>query len=80
MSQRSVREARQERFHSAGVITIPPEGRSIRSVEAELLGITLRLTSWNKSAAARILGISRPTLHKKLDEYGIVAPSAESPS
>jgi transcriptional regulator with PAS, ATPase and Fis domain len=64
---------------AGGLIAIPPEGRSLRAVEAELLKITLRLTSWNKSAAARILGISRPTLHKKLDEYGILPPAEESP-
>ena len=60
-----------------GLIAIPQGGRSLRSVEAELLRITLTLTSWNKSAAARILGISRPTLHKKLDEYEILQPAHE---
>ena len=56
---------------AGGVIAIPADGRSISSVEAELLRITLDITGGNKSAAARILGISRPTLHKKVDEYGL---------
>jgi transcriptional regulator with PAS, ATPase and Fis domain len=56
---------------SGGVILVPSVGRSMRSVEAELVRLTLKLTDGNKSAAARILGISRPTLHRKIAEYGI---------
>ncbi len=51
-----------------GVIEIPTVGRSLKSVEAELVRVTLRLTGGNKSAAARMLGISRPTLHRKLED------------
>ncbi len=54
---------------AGGVIAVPASGRTLRSVEAELIGMTLSLTEWNKTAAARILGISRPTLHKKINEY-----------
>jgi transcriptional regulator with PAS, ATPase and Fis domain len=79
LDQREPRGIRVESASAGGVISIPPDGRSLRSVEAELVKITLRLTSWNKSAAARILGISRPTLHKKLDEYGIVQDGEEKP-
>lgn len=53
------------------VIRVPPEGRSLRSVEAELVELTLGMTGGNKSAAARVLGISRPTLHRKVTEYGL---------
>ncbi len=38
---------------------------------AEALRITLRLTGWNLSAAARILAISRPTIHRKIRDYGL---------
>ncbi len=54
-------------------ITVPAEGRSLRSVEAELVRMTLAITEGNKTAAARILGISRPTLHKKIGRYGIAS-------
>jgi transcriptional regulator of acetoin/glycerol metabolism len=47
----------------------------LRSVEAELVALPLSLTNWNKSAAARVLGISRPTLHRKIDEYGLAEPA-----
>ena len=57
-----------------GVIQIPSVGRTLRSVEAELVGMTLALTKGNKSAAARLLGISRPTLHRKIEEYGLASP------
>jgi DNA-binding NtrC family response regulator len=33
---------------------------------------TLRDVAWNRSEAARILGISRPTLRSKIEQYGIV--------
>jgi DNA-binding protein Fis len=35
----------------------------------------LEITRGNRSAAARILGISRPTLARKIREYGIVVPA-----
>jgi DNA-binding protein Fis len=41
-------------------------------VEREAVALTLKLTGGNQAAAARLLGISRPTLAKKM------APRAES--
>jgi DNA-binding NtrC family response regulator len=51
------------------VIEIPPEGLSLRDGECKLIEEILRLTKWNKSRAAQILGISRPRLSRKIDEY-----------
>jgi transcriptional regulator with PAS, ATPase and Fis domain len=65
------REPADGRDRAGGMILVPGVGRSLRSVEAELVRLTLRLTDGNKSAAARILGISRPTLHRKIAGYGI---------
>ncbi len=63
---------------SGGVIRIPSAGRSWRSVEKELLALTLALTGGNKTAAAKVLGMSRPTIHRKIDEYGIGATEPKS--
>ncbi|MEX2049057.1 MAG: sigma 54-interacting transcriptional regulator [Gemmatimonadota bacterium] len=53
-------------------IVVPPGGRSLESAEAELVRLTLEMTGGNKSAAARILGISRPTLDRKIATQGVV--------
>jgi transcriptional regulator with PAS, ATPase and Fis domain len=47
-------------------IRIPPEGKSLELIEQEAVRLTLQFTRGNRSAAARILGISRPTLGRKL--------------
>jgi DNA-binding NtrC family response regulator len=45
--------------------------RPLRDVEAEHIRRTLTHTKWTKSLASKILGITRPTLDKKVKEYGI---------
>ena len=52
-------------------IQIPDIGMTLAEVEAEALRITLKMTRGNRSAAARILAISRPTIHRKIREYGL---------
>ena len=52
-----------------GVIRIPSDGRTLRSVEAELVRMTLEMTGWNKSETSRRLGISRPTVDRKILDY-----------
>ncbi|MEP6494567.1 MAG: helix-turn-helix domain-containing protein [bacterium] len=44
-------------------------GRPLRDIEREAVERTLELTGNNQSAAARSLGISRPTLARKLQNY-----------
>ena len=39
---------------------------------------TLHETGWNRSKAARILGVSRPTLRKKMRKYEIVSPEGDT--
>jgi DNA-binding NtrC family response regulator len=52
-------------------IQIPPEGKALSEVEAEAIRHTLEITKGNQSAAARILGISRPTIIRKMRLYGL---------
>ncbi len=53
-------------------IHIPPEGKSLEIVTHEVIQATVGITCGNMSAAARLLGISRPTLARKLRENGLV--------
>jgi transcriptional regulator with PAS, ATPase and Fis domain len=46
-------------------------GRSIKDVEKELIIKTLDSTNKNITRAAELLGISRRTLHNKINEYKI---------
>ncbi|MFQ6104080.1 MAG: sigma-54-dependent transcriptional regulator [Candidatus Glassbacteria bacterium] len=45
--------------------------RPLREVEAEHIERTLNHARWNKSLASRLLGITRPTLDKKIKEFGL---------
>jgi DNA-binding NtrC family response regulator len=53
-------------------IRVPHTGNRLRDIEREALEITLQITNFNQSAAARLLGISRPTLARKLRTYGLM--------
>ncbi len=53
------------------IIEIPPEGLSLQEGESKLIEEILRLTKWNKTRASQILGISRPRLSRKIEEYRI---------
>ncbi len=46
-----------------------------QGLDADEIIRTLETTDWNKSKAARILGVSRPTLYKKIEEFNISKPS-----
>ena len=52
-------------------IRIPPTGLPLSDIEAQALRITLEITGGNRSAAARMLGVSRPTVHRKIRDYGL---------
>jgi DNA-binding NtrC family response regulator len=58
-----------------GSIAIPTEGKSLAEIEREAIRLTMLLTAGNLSAAARILGISRPTLTRRLRESGLTRRS-----
>jgi DNA-binding NtrC family response regulator len=52
------------------MIRIPPHGKSMVDIEGEAVRATLRITGGNRSQAARILGVSRPTLARKIRLHG----------
>jgi two-component system, NtrC family, response regulator AtoC len=60
--------------------TPPPAGsppgaaRPMAEVEREHILRTLGSVRWNKTAAARLLGMDRKTLYRKLEAYGIRLP------
>ncbi|HSJ10371.1 MAG TPA: sigma-54 dependent transcriptional regulator [Longimicrobiales bacterium] len=56
---------------AAASIDIPPGGLTLRDSERALLTVTLRLASGNRSQAARMLGVSRPTVIRKIREHGL---------
>ena len=64
---------------AAAEIRIPATGKRLDEIEAEAVALTLQLTRGNQSAAARTLGISRPTLARKLREHRIGTPDPADP-
>ena len=59
----------------AGMIAIPARGKSLEEIEREAVRLTMILTAGNLSAAAKVLGVSRPTLTRKLRDAGITRRS-----
>ena len=56
------RSGRPNSHDVVGEIEIPLSGKTMEQIEQEAVQLTLQLTNGNQSKAARILGISRPTL------------------
>jgi len=56
------------------------EVMSLKEMEKQYINHVLRYASWNKSRASEILGITRPTLDKKIKDYGLVDPRKAEPA
>jgi DNA-binding NtrC family response regulator len=50
---------------------------TLRELERRHIGRVLASTEWNKRRACAILDISRPTLDRKIEEYGLVRPATD---
>ena len=69
IQQRSTRAARRDPSRRlVGQIDICEEGKTLAEIEREAVALTMQLTKGNRSRAARLLGISRPTLARILSE------------
>jgi two-component system NtrC family response regulator len=70
-----VREAStEERGETTRLLKeLPNDGVPLQEIEKELILKTLKLTSWNKAAAARMLGMTRRLLYLRLAQYGFSA-------
>ncbi|HUK66387.1 MAG TPA: sigma-54 dependent transcriptional regulator [Anaeromyxobacteraceae bacterium] len=53
--------------------------RSLAEVECEHIESVLSACHWNRSAAARVLGIDRRTLFTKIRAYGLIGPLRRGP-
>ncbi len=70
-------ELREEAGRSPGstklLKKLPDGGVPLQELEKELILKTLTMTSWNKAAAARMLGMTRRLLYLRLARYGFSA-------
>ena len=59
---------------SEGGSLLPTELTSLKDMEKKYIDHVLRRTRWNKSRASEVLGITRPTLDKKIKDYRLLDP------
>jgi transcriptional regulator with PAS, ATPase and Fis domain len=55
-------------------VTAPGSDNSLASMEARHIEKVLKQTGWNKKETSNLLGISRPTLDRKITEYNLRKP------
>ena len=52
-------------------IVMPEKLQPLRDVERNYIEYVLRQTNWHKGKTAELLGITRPTLDKRIEEFGL---------
>lgn len=60
-----------ERRDNTPLITLPPEGIDLEECVQQLIIQALEMSDANRTQAAKLLGISRPTLTYRIKKYGI---------
>jgi len=55
-------------------IDLPPTGISLSGIEKQVLQSALKKNNWNRSQAARFLGVSRDTLNYRIRKYELLRP------
>jgi len=63
-----------DKVHVNTYFRLPDDGVSLEELERSLLVQALERTSGNKTAAAKVLGLTRATLGYRLEKYGLVSP------
>jgi transcriptional regulator with PAS, ATPase and Fis domain len=56
---------------ASGVVEKPGEVKTLREMEKVMVARALEATGGNRTRAAKLLGITYPTLKKKIDEFGL---------
>jgi DNA-binding NtrC family response regulator len=65
LPSRELREGPSESLRAGSAL------RSLEEVEAEHIGRVLGAVNWHQGRACEVLGVSRPTLRKKIRLYGL---------
>lgn len=65
--------------HDRLLVDVPPTGLPYDEYERRIVEHALARSDWNRSRAARELGISRPRLLRKIDRYGLREPRPGDP-
>jgi DNA-binding NtrC family response regulator len=63
--------------HERLVVDVPAAGLAYEEYERRIVALALERAGWNRSRAARELGISRPRLLRKMARYGLEEPPPE---
>lgn len=51
---------------------VPDEMMPLKDIERKYIEFVLKQTGWHKGKTAEILGITRPTLDKRIEEFGLI--------
>ncbi len=59
-------------------LILPPEGVDLESLERDYVKEALRKARFNKSKAAKLLGLTRAQLYSRIEKYGLEAQASET--